>query len=95
MRELEKPEALRARGGCWFECGAQQLHIGVEKDFRPARKAHPAFVVNDLDELRRALLARGVKVTDDVSLPGIRRFHAEDPWGNRLEFLENQSSVTS
>jgi len=88
MREIEKPESLRARGGCWFECGAQQLHIGVEKDFRPAKKAHPGFAASNLDELRQALLARGVKVTDDASIPGVRRFHTEDPWGNRLEFVE-------
>jgi catechol 2,3-dioxygenase-like lactoylglutathione lyase family enzyme len=89
MREIEKPESLRGRGGCWFECGNQQLHIGVERDFRPARKAHPGFVVSNLDELRQVLLARGCKVTGDISMPGIRRFHAADPLGNRLEFLES------
>jgi catechol 2,3-dioxygenase-like lactoylglutathione lyase family enzyme len=89
LREIEKPEPLRSRGGCWFQCGYLQLHIGVETDFRPARKAHPAFVVHDLDALRRALLARGINMTDDNSLPGVRRFHTEDPWGNRLEFLES------
>jgi predicted enzyme related to lactoylglutathione lyase len=89
MREIEKPESLRARGGCWFKCGHQQLHIGVEKDFRPAKKAHPAFATNNLDELREILLARGTKVTYDTSIPGGRRFHTEDPWGNRLEFLES------
>jgi catechol 2,3-dioxygenase-like lactoylglutathione lyase family enzyme len=94
MREVEKPESLRARGGCWFECGAQQLHIGVERDFRPARKAHPAFVANDLEELRQSLLARGIKVTRDDSLLSTRRFYAEDPWGNRLEFLESQPPKT-
>jgi catechol 2,3-dioxygenase-like lactoylglutathione lyase family enzyme len=88
MPEIRKPEALRSRGGCWFQCGPQQLHVGVDPDFRPARKAHPAFVITDLDELRHALLARGIKVTDDTSIPGSRRFFAEDPWGNRLEFLE-------
>ena len=88
MREIEKPESLRARGGCWFQCGPQQIHIGVEKDFRPAKKAHPAFAAANFDELRQALLARGVKVSDDTSIPGVRRFHTEDPWGNRLEFLE-------
>jgi len=90
LPELEKPAPLRSRGGCWFQCGTQQLHIGVEKDFHPAKKAHPAFAVADLDEFRQALLARGVKVTDDFSLPGTRRFFTEDPWGNRLEFLETQ-----
>jgi catechol 2,3-dioxygenase-like lactoylglutathione lyase family enzyme len=91
LREVEKPETLRARGGCWFQCGPQQLHIGVERDFRPAKKAHPAFAVNDLDELRQAFLARGIKLAEDTTIPGIRRFHAEDPWGNRLEFLESPS----
>jgi hypothetical protein len=69
----------------------QQLHIGVEAAFQPAKKAHPAFAVVDLERLRRALLARAVKITDDTSLPEVRRFFAEDPWGNRLEFLEAKS----
>jgi len=88
MREIEKPELLRARGGCWFECGVQQLHIGVERDFRPARKAHPAFAASDLDALRERLVSRGIAVLDDDSLPHTRRFYVEDPWGNRLEFVE-------
>ncbi|MGB7282176.1 MAG: VOC family protein [Candidatus Acidiferrum sp.] len=86
LREIEKPASLR--GGCWFRCGDQQLHIGVEANFQPAKKAHPAFAVPDLGKLRECLLARGVEITDDDSLPGTRRFYAEDPWGNRLEFLE-------
>jgi catechol 2,3-dioxygenase-like lactoylglutathione lyase family enzyme len=93
MPEIRKPDALRARGGCWFECGAQQLHIGVEPDFRPARKAHPAFVATNLDDLRHTLLAHSVKVTDDTYIPGTRRFFADDPWGNRLEFLEKRSPI--
>jgi catechol 2,3-dioxygenase-like lactoylglutathione lyase family enzyme len=88
MTEIEKPAALRARGGCWFQCGEQQVHIGVEKDFRPARKAHPAFGVSDLDELRQTFISRGMQVQDDENLPEARRFYAADPWGNRLEFLE-------
>jgi catechol 2,3-dioxygenase-like lactoylglutathione lyase family enzyme len=91
MREIEKPAPLRVRGGCWFECGTQQLHIGVEVDFRAARKAHPAFVATDLDELREALRAFGVKIVDDTSIPGTRRFFADDPWGNRLEFIAKNS----
>jgi len=91
LPEIEKPEPLRVRGGCWFQCGPQQLHIGVERDFRPAKKAHPAFVANDLDRLRQGLLAAGVKVSDDQSIPNARRFFAEDPWGNRLEFVEAHS----
>jgi catechol 2,3-dioxygenase-like lactoylglutathione lyase family enzyme len=88
MKEIEKPPPLRARGGCWFECGSQELHIGVETDFRPARKAHPAFSVFHLNELRETLKARGVKVVEDDALPDACRFYAEDPWGNRLEFVE-------
>ena len=91
LPEIEKPASLRARGGCWFRCGDQQLHIGVEADFHPAKKAHPAFAVADLARLRKALEARAVRITDDNSLPGTRRFYTEDPWGNRLEFLEPPS----
>jgi catechol 2,3-dioxygenase-like lactoylglutathione lyase family enzyme len=91
LPEIEKPVSLRARGGCWFQCGDLQLHIGVEPDFHPAKKAHPAFAVSDLDTLRQSLLAHAVKITDDNSLPGTRRFYTEDPWGNRLEFLEQSS----
>ena len=95
LREIEKPEALRARGGCWFQCGSQQLHVGVEKDFRPAKKAHPAFVTADLDELRRAFVTRGLKVLEDPNIPDKRRFFTEDPWGNRLEFIEQEESASS
>jgi len=87
LRELEKPPLLRARGGCWFECGDRQLHIGVEKDFRPAKKAHPAFGVADFDALRDLLAKRG-PILNDETIPGTRRFYADDPWGNRLEFVE-------
>jgi catechol 2,3-dioxygenase-like lactoylglutathione lyase family enzyme len=88
MAEIEKPAALRARGGCWFLCGSQQLHIGIEREFYPAKKAHPAFVVFDLNALHEELVARGIPVIEDDALPGERRFFSEDPWGNRLEFLE-------
>ncbi len=88
LKEVEKPPFLGARGGCWFECGARQLHVGVERDFRPAKKAHPAFAVFDLDKLRALFTGSGVAVADDDNLPGERRFYADDPWGNRLEFIE-------
>jgi catechol 2,3-dioxygenase-like lactoylglutathione lyase family enzyme len=87
MKEVEKPAALRSRGGCWFECGDRQLHIGVERDFRPAKRAHPAFAVADFGALRETLAKRCVVVNDET-IPGTRRFYAEDPWGNRLEFVE-------
>lgn len=91
MKEIEKPPLLRARGGCWFQCGDRQMHIGVERSFAPSKKAHPAFAVADLDELRQALAARGVAVIDDDTIPGTHRFYAEDPWGNRIEFVESQN----
>jgi catechol 2,3-dioxygenase-like lactoylglutathione lyase family enzyme len=90
LRELEKPPALAARGGAWFACGAQAVHVGVETQFAPARKAHPAFALESADEvdaLAGRLAEAGVDVRFDEELPGYRRFYAEDPWGNRLEFL--------
>ncbi|HTC65173.1 MAG TPA: VOC family protein [Candidatus Saccharimonadales bacterium] len=86
--EIEKPQNLRARGGCWFQCGSQQLHVGVEKAFHAAKKAHPAFLVPRMDELKDALKKSGVPVVEDDAVPGTRRFYAKDPWGNRLEFIE-------
>jgi catechol 2,3-dioxygenase-like lactoylglutathione lyase family enzyme len=91
MRELSKPEALRDRGGVWFQCGSGQLHIGVEKDFAPSRKAHPAFAVEDLAALRQRLHAAGSETVEDSSLPWAGRFYVSDPFGNRLEFLEHHS----
>ncbi|MDN3448731.1 VOC family protein [Planococcus sp. APC 3906] len=88
MKELEKPEPLQARGGAWFEFPGFQLHVGVEEPFEPAKKAHPAFVVEGFDELKAHLLEKGVAVKDDTSIPGSIRFFAADPFGNRLEFLK-------
>jgi catechol 2,3-dioxygenase-like lactoylglutathione lyase family enzyme len=86
LGEIEKPEPLRARGGVWFECGAQQLHLGVEEQFRPARKAHPALRVASVEELR-ALAERLGEVRWDDDLPGFQRFYVDDPFGNRIEVL--------
>jgi catechol 2,3-dioxygenase-like lactoylglutathione lyase family enzyme len=86
LREIEKPERLRSRGGVWFECGAQQLHLGVEEPFAPAHKAHPALRVSSVAELE-ALAARIGEVQWDTDLPGFRRFYVSDPFGNRLELL--------
>ena len=86
LREIEKPEPLRARGGVWFECGAHQLHLGVEEDFRPARKAHAALRVASVDELR-GLAERLGDVRWDEDLPGFERFYVDDPFGNRIEVL--------
>ena len=87
LDELEKPEPLRSRGGVWFRVGAQQLHVGVEEGFAPARKAHPAFAVGGYDELQARLRTAGVEVTDDESIPGLRRCYVADPWGNRIELV--------
>jgi catechol 2,3-dioxygenase-like lactoylglutathione lyase family enzyme len=89
MTEVAKPPALAVRGGCWFTAGAAMLHLGVEDPFAPALKAHPAFLVEDLDALEVALTAAGhPTVHADGELPGIRRFHSADPFGNRLEFQQ-------
>ncbi|TWT06827.1 glyoxalase [Planococcus sp. CPCC 101016] len=88
MQEIEKPEALKGRGGAWFEFGGQQLHVGVEEAFSPAKKAHPAFRVAGYDELKNHLLRNGIIVKKDDSIPGVERFFVFDPFGNRLEFLK-------
>jgi catechol 2,3-dioxygenase-like lactoylglutathione lyase family enzyme len=88
LPEKEKPPALAARGGAWFERADLKIHLGVEKDFRPARKAHPALLVKDLPALADRLRAAGCPVIDDEPLPGYRRLYTEDPFGNRIELLE-------
>src|SRR5436305_14463833 len=87
LEELPKPPALQGRGGAWFRLGAQQLHIGVDERFVPARKAHPALSVADLDRLAERLAAAGEEVAWDDAIAGVRRFFTHDPWGNRLEFV--------
>jgi hypothetical protein len=92
MTEIPEPPAAAARGGCWFRAGAVHLHLGVEENFRPARKAHPGLWVTRIEAYAARLAARGAPVTWDDDwdddLPGHRRFSSEDPVGNRLEFLE-------
>ncbi|MEV8320936.1 VOC family protein [Streptomyces sp. NPDC059900] len=94
MTEIPKPGELAARGGCWFATGAVQLHLGIEADFRPARKAHPGLRVRDISAYADRLTSRGTPVTWDDALPGHRRFYADDPVGNRLEFLEPQAAAS-
>jgi len=86
--EVAKPPELAARGGVWFESGEVKVHLGVEPEFRAARKAHPAFVVRELGALAERLRAAGVSVIDDGLMPGYRRFYVADPFGNRLELME-------
>lgn len=88
MRELPKPAALQGKGGCWFRLDDANIHIGVESDFRPAKKAHPAMAVEDLDALAKRFSGAGVEIEWDDLIPNVRRFFANDPWGNRLEFLQ-------
>ena len=88
LEELPKPEPLRARGGVWFRAGAQELHVGVEEPFAPARKAHPGLVVDDLEALETRLAAAGVALVRDATLGVAARGHVADPFGNRLELRE-------
>ncbi|WP_029723644.1 VOC family protein [Salinispora cortesiana] len=90
MAEIDKPPALAARGGCWFRSGGLEIHLGVEQNFRPARKAHPGILVDDIDALAKHLGEHGIEVDWDDNFPGHRRIYAHDPLGNRLEFLEPQ-----
>jgi catechol 2,3-dioxygenase-like lactoylglutathione lyase family enzyme len=88
MEEEEKPEKLKARGGCWFRAGDVRIHIGVEDPFHPQRKAHPCFGVSKIDELAERLQNARYSVLWDTQIPGVRRFYTEDPFGNRIEFME-------
>jgi catechol 2,3-dioxygenase-like lactoylglutathione lyase family enzyme len=85
---VAKPENLAGRGGCWFVDGELKVHLGVERDFRPARKAHPALLVDDLEELGARLRAGGVEVKRDEPLEGYDRIYVDDPFGNRIELMQ-------
>ncbi|MGB5760012.1 MAG: VOC family protein [Acidimicrobiales bacterium] len=89
--ETPKPPHLATRGGCWFERGGLKVHLGVEADFTPARKAHPALAVTGLRDLVAHLAASGVAIRDDEPLPGFDRVYVDDPFGNRIELLEADS----
>lgn len=89
--EVRKPAHLAARGGAWFEAGSVKVHLGVEEGFRPARKAHPAFVVANLEELAARLRAAGHEVVEDQPLAGWQRVYTADPFGNRIELMERVS----
>ena len=85
--EIAKPETLAKRGGCWFETGNLQVHLGVDKEFRPATKAHVAYEVENLGGIRARLVAAGIEIVEDEPLPGFERFYVADPFGNRVEIL--------
>jgi catechol 2,3-dioxygenase-like lactoylglutathione lyase family enzyme len=88
MAEIPKPPELAKRGGCWFESGEVQIHLGVEKDFRPAQKAHPALRCRDYAAFVARLSETGVGVAEVDDMAGVRRCHIHDPFGNRIELIE-------
>ncbi|SDN63600.1 Catechol 2,3-dioxygenase [Psychrobacillus sp. OK028] len=89
--EVEKPELLKKRGGVWFAFGSYQIHIGIEEPFAPAKKAHPAFQIENLDALKAHLYKSEVSFVVDTDLPGADRIYVHDPFGNRIEVLEWKS----
>lgn len=88
FKEIEKPEELRKRGGVWFAFENVQIHVGIEEPFTPAKKAHPAFEVENIATLEEHLKNNGIEFIKDEMLPGAKRFYVFDPFGNRLEVLE-------
>ncbi len=84
---VAKPSHLEARGGCWFESDTVRIHLGVEREFKPAKRAHPALLMEDLDTMGRRLVEAGLPVVDDEPLPGFERFYTSEPFGNRIELL--------
>ena len=94
MTEITKPTALQSRGGCWFEQGAVQIHLGVWQDFTPASKAHPGLLVSDLGTLAERLNAAGFAFAYDTTVSGRQRGHVFDPFGNRLEFIQDGDGFT-
>ncbi|KIL52819.1 VOC family protein [Jeotgalibacillus campisalis] len=88
LREIPKPENLRGRGGCWFACGPQEIHIGSLEPFSAPKKAHPALVVTGLNDLRIHLEGASYTIDEEEPIAGRDRLFVEDPFGNRIEFLE-------
>lgn len=88
FEEVEKPAELKKRGGAWFQFGNCQIHVGIEEPFVPARKAHPAFEIENIEGLKKHLISSKVDYTEDDKLPGASRIYVHDPFGNRLELLE-------
>lgn len=86
--EIEKPAAMAGRNSIWFAAGPVNLHLGIEPDFHPAKRAHPAFVVDTLDDILAACQGAGLNTKPDTSFNGFRRAHVFDPFGNRLELMQ-------
>jgi catechol 2,3-dioxygenase-like lactoylglutathione lyase family enzyme len=92
--EVPKPANLAKRGGCWFEQGAVRVHLGVEMDFRAARKAHPAFLVENLATLKAKIEAAGYTLRSDEPLEGYDRIYVDDPFGNRIELVARRRAAS-
>jgi catechol 2,3-dioxygenase-like lactoylglutathione lyase family enzyme len=90
MNEVPKPPVLAQRGGAWFKTGSVQLHLGVEQDFHPAKKAHVALAVSGAKELRERLVRAGLPIREDDAIDGVKRFFTDDVFGNRFEFIEKE-----
>ena len=89
LTELPKPAQLKSRGGCWFAGSGAIVHLGIQEEFVPARKAHPAFLVTDLEECRQKLQQAGAPVVEEQALPHVQRLYTMDPFGNRLELIQD------
>ena len=92
LTEIPVPATLRHLGAIWFEHGSLRLHLGMDPEFHPARKAHPALLVRGLDSLAKHLAVERIPIMEAEPIEGFRRFHVLDPFGNRIEFLEPDSS---
>jgi catechol 2,3-dioxygenase-like lactoylglutathione lyase family enzyme len=88
LAETPKPDDLAARGGCWFETAYVRIHLGVDKSFHPATKAHPGLLVTDLQALTERCREKGFEIAQDAPLDGYHRVYVNDPFGNRLELLQ-------
>ena len=88
FKEITKPANLALKGGVWFQVGHQQLHVGVEDDFSPAKKAHPAFLVHNATDVRKLLESKAIEIIYGDELEGADRFYIYDPFGNRIEIIE-------
>ncbi len=87
LTQVPKPPPINAKGGCWFEEGDVHLHLGAEEDFRPAKKAHPALLIDDLDQLKAKLAEAGYEVRPGSVIHGISQWFTDDPFGNRIELI--------
>ncbi len=93
LREIPKPVEISPRGGVWFQCGSLQLHLGIERDFSPAKKAHPALAIEGYAELLKTLVFAGYEVLEDTSIREVTRCFTSDPFGNRIELISTDATL--